>query len=154
MAVQDGSRRGMSLEQMVRPVVVLILAGGMVAAAGCGRERSQAVRMPVRGEVLLDGKPMPHGRISFNAMGGEPPAVMEIDSGSYAGQAIVGRNRVMITASKSSSMKKAMGFDGPGYDESVEVNTLPARYNVSTELEAVVTESLAGNSFNFDLSSE
>ena len=110
--------------------------------------------MPVRGEVLLDGKPLARGRISFNAMGGEPPAVMTIDGGSYAGQAIVGRNRVMITASKSSSMKKTMGFDGPGYDESVEVNTLPARYNLATELEAVVAEGGEENSFDFELSSE
>ena len=51
-------------------------------------------------------------------------------------------------------MKKTMGFDGPGYDESVEVNTLPDRYNVATELEAVVSEGCDGNSFEFELSSE
>ena len=152
MAVQNGFRDGMISRQMLLPM--LVLATALVVTAGCDRERGRAVRMPVRGEVLLDGKPLARGRISFNAMGGEPPAVMEIDSGSYAGQAIVGRNRVMITASKSSSMKKTMGFDGPGYDESVEVNTLPDRYNLTTELEAVVADGGEENSFNFDLSSE
>jgi hypothetical protein len=72
----------------------------------------------------------------------------------HAGPAIVGRNRVMITASKSSSMKKTMGFDGPGYDESVEINMLPARYNVATKLEAVVAEDVQKNSFDFELFSE
>ena len=152
MAVQNGFRDGMISRQMLLPM--LVLATALVVTAGCDRERGRAVRMPVRGEVLLDGKPLARGRISFNAMGGEPPAVMEIDSGSYAGQAIVGRNRVMITASKSSSMKKTMGFDGPGYDESVEINTLPARYNLATELEAVVAAGMAENSFDFELSSE
>ena len=152
MAVQNGFRDGMISRHMLLPV--LVLATALVVTAGCGRERRRAVRMPVRGEVLLDGKPLARGRISFNAMGGEPPAVMTIDGGSYAGQAIVGRNRVMITASKSSSMKKTMGFDGPGYDESVEVNTLPARYNLATELEAVVADGGEENSFNFELSSE
>jgi len=51
-------------------------------------------------------------------------------------------------------MKKTMGFDGPGYDESVEVNMLPARYNVATELEAVVAEGVQENSFDFELFSE
>ena len=152
MAVQNGCYGGMISRHMLLPV--LVLATALVVTAGCGRERRRAVRMPVRGEVLLDGKPLARGRISFNAMGGEPPAVMTIDGGSYAGQAIVGRNRVMITASKSSSMKMTMGFDGPGYDESVEVNTLPARYNLATELEAVVAEGGEENSFDFELSSE
>jgi len=110
--------------------------------------------MPVQGEVMLDGKPLSAGRISFNAMTGEPPVVMLIERGSYAGQAIVGRNRVMITAPKSSSMRKTMGFDGPGYDESVEVNSLPARYNLATELEAEVVEAATGNSFDFALTSD
>ena len=152
MAVQNGCYGGMSSRHMLLPV--LVLATAVVVTAGCGRERSRAVRVPIRGKVLLDGKPLARGRISFNAMGGEPPAVMDIDSGSYAGQAIVGPNRVMITASKSSSMKKTMGFDGPGYDESVEINTLPARYNLATELEAVVADGGEENSFNFELSSE
>jgi hypothetical protein len=136
------------------PVTMLLLIFGAGLFIGCGQGRSQAVRVPVRGEVLLDGKPLPRGRISFNAMNGEPPATMQIQNGSYAGPAIVGRNRVMITASKSSSMKKTMGFDGPGYDESVEINMLPARYNVATELEAVVAEDVQKNSFGFELLSE
>jgi hypothetical protein len=136
------------------PRTMLLLIVGAGLASGCGRARTQAMRVPVKGKVLLDGKPLPSGRISFNAMNGEPPATMQIQNGSYAGQAIVGRNRVMITSSKSSSMKKTMGFDGPGYDESVEVNMLPARYNVATELEAVVAEGVQENSFDFELFSE
>jgi len=154
MRVLNAFRGGHSGRWRPFPVTLFLLILGAGLAIGCGRARSRAVRMPVRGEVLVDGKSLPRGRISFNAMNGEPPATMQIENGSYVGQAIVGRNRVMITASKSSSMKKTMGFDGPGYDESVEVNTLPTRYNVATELEALVAEDVEENRFDFELSSE
>jgi hypothetical protein len=49
--------------QLGRPVLVILAAWGLLSLAGCGGPKL----VPVSGAVTLDGKPLSHGAVSFNA---------------------------------------------------------------------------------------
>lgn len=131
----------------------LLALGCMVGLAGCDGKVSQSKRVPVKGKVTLDGKPLSTGHISFDPQNGEPPATFDILDGNFEGLAAVGKNKVMITSIKKISMKEKTGIDGPGYDELSEVNTLPPRYNEKSEITREVTEE-GPNEFNFETKSD
>src|SRR5262249_52380478 len=63
-----------------RPVLGLLLLGGLAAAAGCGKEAAKGV--PVSGKVTLDKKPLTTGRISL---------VPDVKKGNNANVACVGQ---------------------------------------------------------------
>ena len=121
---------------------------------GCGPAAPKELkRYRVSGKVTLDSKPLTTGNITFDPGSGEVPASLDILDGNYEGKAPVGKSTVRITATRKISMKQKMGFDGPGYDQLVDENLLPARYHNDSKITREV-EANDDNNFNFDLSSK
>jgi hypothetical protein len=130
---------------------VLTVAGMAVLLVGCGdKQVAEAPRAKVSGKITLNGKPVTTGRIIFDLGNGQPPGSFDILDGSYEGLAMIGKNRVIINATRKVSMKEKMKMDGPGYDQMTEENMIPPRYNSASE---ITREVVAGqpNEFNFDL---
>lgn len=113
---------------------------------GCGT--SGLNTHPVSGKVTFDGQPISEGRIQFRSMGSDPRAFSaEIKNGQYQMEALAGKVRVEITASRPVPGK----FDGAEEGEKTPVGEMyiPARYNSQSELTAEVTP--GKNELNFDL---
>jgi len=128
-----------------------LLAG--VTLVGCEKKIEPVKRVQVSGRVTLDGSPLTTGTITFDAKNGEPPATLNIVDGAYEGRAAVGKNKVVISATKKISMREKMGFDGPGYDTPVEINAIPERYNNKSDISRELVAD-GDNKFNFDLKSK
>jgi hypothetical protein len=129
-----------------------VLAALCLAATGCS-EGSQ--RLPVSGQVRLDGEPLTSGTILMTPVKTGPVAGCDIKDGLYEmpkerGPG-PGEYRVEITAYRPTGQKV--------YDSDFNVSTetlvpiIPARYNTQSELTAVVSEE-GSNEFNFDLQSK
>lgn len=129
----------------------LVLAIGLVALTGCEKSGPpSAKRARVSGTVKWNGKPLASGTITFDARNGQAPASFTILDGAYEGMVAIGVNKVTITSFRTTSMREKMGFDGPGYDQPVEENILPARYSSESKIEKEVIDP-GPNEFNFDL---
>jgi hypothetical protein len=119
---------------------------------GCGDSGGppQAPRHTVTGTVKLDGQALNGGTITFESdedvAAGNAPATAEIKEGAYEVEATVGLKRVVI------SRKEEYGeADETGVKPTRE--TIPARYNTSTELSADIKAD-AENVHNFELNSK
>jgi hypothetical protein len=113
---------------------------------GCGS--SGLDTQPVSGKVTFDGQPISEGRILFRGTGSDPRAFSaEIKNGQYQMEALAGKMRVEITASRPVPGK----CDGAEEGETVPVGEMyiPARYNSQSELTAEVTS--GKNEFDFAL---
>lgn len=137
---------------MSRFVCVLALAAAAVALAGCDKKAAPAKRVRVSGSVTLDGKAVTVGTVTFDAENGEPPGECSIVDGKFEGVAPVGKNKVRLAATRKVSMKEKMKMDGPGYDQLVEENLLPARYSDGTLIREVLES--GDNTFTFELKSK
>lgn len=96
-------------------------------------------RANVSGTVTMNGKPMAEGEIQFEVTG-QPPQVLQIKAGAFAGEVFVGKNRVGL-------MQMADGPPNPtSPGERIKVNKVSARfYGAATELSADVTASGASD---------
>jgi hypothetical protein len=73
----------------------------LVVVVGC--QRGEKLHFAnVKGKVNYNGSPLPKGQITFTAEG-QPPAIMQIVDGAFNGQAVVGSNRVAISAMKKAA---------------------------------------------------
>lgn len=131
------------------PIVFVLLSAALVLT-GCSEGHKSVKRVTVSGRVTLDSKPLTTGTITFDPVSGEVPSTLEILDGAYEGRAPAGKNTVRLSAVKKMSMKEKMKMDGPGYDQLVDVNLLPSRYNSESKISREVDES-GDNKFNFDL---
>jgi len=77
---------------------ILLLAQTLVV--GC--QGKKATYANVKGLVSYNGKPIEKGQIVF-ARDGRPPTVMDIVDGKFNGQAMVGENKVSVSARKKSA---------------------------------------------------
>jgi len=85
---------------MNRPLLFLLVPI-LATAVGCqGGERQ--VYANVKGKVNFNGKPIEKGQITFSVPG-RPPTVMDIDNGDFSGQAVVGENKIMVSAKRKGS---------------------------------------------------
>jgi len=129
----------------------LISLAAMLCLTGCSDSPPKsAKRVQVSGKVTLDSKPLTIGTITFDPGGGDQPTALDILDGSYEGRAPIGKVAVRLSAIKKISMKEKMKMEGPGYDQLVEVNMLPSRYNSESTITREVDPS-GENKFNFDL---
>jgi hypothetical protein len=83
---------------MRRYVWLFVIAPAFLLAAGCGGDRPPSY-VPVKGEVTMNGKPLDDATITFNT-DGRPPVLINIYEGKYSGQAMVGTNRISISAKR------------------------------------------------------
>lgn len=121
--------------------VLTIVAAVALTAAGC----SGPTHAPVAGRITLDQTDLPDGEIQFvHENPAFAPEAGPIAGGRFELKARPGKNKVRITSPKS--IGKKGGFDF--FAESV-----PARYNESTELTADVPAG-GKSDFVFELKSE
>jgi hypothetical protein len=73
---------------------------------GCQKEDKHSYAN-VSGTVTYNGKPIEKGFITFQ-MEGNPPKSMDIVDGKFNGQAMVGSNRVTVSAKKKSATAKTL----------------------------------------------
>jgi hypothetical protein len=143
----------------MKKTILGITAAALAFAAGCGSATTEQAKAKVKGTVTVDGKPLATGKVVFDARNGQPPADLDILDGKFEGYAPAGQCKVQLTAYKQMTMKEKMakegkkGLDGPGYDQPVQVNTLPDRYNAKSDISREVSADRP-NDFSFDLKSK
>ena len=108
----------------------------LLLLAGCGGLK----RVPVAGEVSLDGVPLPTGTINFVPIGDGISVGAEIVDGTFhlSDQTgpVAGEYRLEITSTQPSG-KKIKDTDGVTERDEI-VNVIPAKYNSSSELKATI----------------
>ncbi|MBN2292516.1 MAG: hypothetical protein JXM70_08835 [Pirellulales bacterium] len=133
------------------PITSLALFS-LLALIGCGGADNRA---GVSGKVLLDGRPVAKGTISFIPVEGTegPTSGGDIINGEYAVTSdkgvAVGKNRVIIRSVVKSGRKINMG-NGDVDDEWVQM--IPARYNKQSDLICIIQA--GSNQQDFELQSK
>ncbi|MDB5338247.1 MAG: hypothetical protein JWN70_3866 [Planctomycetaceae bacterium] len=131
----------------------LFLIAVMLLSCGCGGDNVR--KTAVKGEVLLDGKPVPQGRITFEPTGGTtgPASGASIKNGAFEISAengvTVGKNLVRINSNKPTGKKVKSSISSDMLDETVE--GIPEKYNSKSKLEKEIEE--GPNEISFDLES-
>lgn len=125
------------------------LAFLLLALAGCNQGAQEPTRYPVRGTVLLDGKPLAEGIIYFKTIATGAVDSAPIKDGKFDGQAEAGERRVEITSPQTVDNPNAT----PGMLDQEQVETIPARYNSQSELTEDVKADGA-NEYEFTLESK
>lgn len=123
--------------------------------AGCD---SSPTRRPISGKVMVDGKPLFYGTITFEPEVRGPRAAACIRNGVYeiakSRGPLAGPTLVLISAPKFPPDLTLPDDTGQLAELALKYNeALPSRYNAKTELRATVTED-GSNEFNFELKSE
>jgi hypothetical protein len=120
----------------------------------------------VSGTVNYNGRPIDKGQITF-AVAGFPPTTMDITDGKFAGQAVVGSNRISVSAKKKAAsaprlnkaaetqikgyIERRKGQDGDPSDfDRTMVNYIPPEWGAESKQMRVV-EAGATNEFQFDI---
>jgi len=85
------------MNRLFVPIPFLIL----VTVVGCG-DGDKPKYANVKGKVTFNGKPIEKGQIIFS-MDGRPPSAMTIVDGEFNGQAMVGTNKISVSAMKKSA---------------------------------------------------
>lgn len=125
--------------------MLLLLAVGLLV--GCASGPNEPTPVTVTGTVLLDGKPLESGTITFSATDGRPPAEGTIANGAYSLKVPPGERRVEIRRYVDLKDKK-----GPG-GETLTMDTIPSKYNNESTLKATVTAE-GPNEFGFKIESK
>lgn len=120
---------------------LLLLLLSLVAVSGCGTSGLDIA--PVHGLITLDGQPLAHAGVVFQAEGKSAGGGYTDADGRYelmykrgVKGAPIGTNRVVITEDIAVTHRQQ----------------LPARYNTSSELRREVMS--GDNEFNFELTSD
>jgi hypothetical protein len=112
---------------------VCCLAAGLVLVTGCGKSEPSVV-----GTVLLDGDPLPSGRIRFVPVEGTPgpDAGAVIDEGKYSitKGLTTGKYRVEIHGTQESTLRKERDPFTPIWLIPAEVESIPPEYNAKSQL--------------------
>ncbi|MBB03403.1 MAG: hypothetical protein CMJ47_12200 [Planctomyces sp.] len=121
----------------------------LFAAVGCGGGDSGPQTYPVSGQVTYAGKPVASGRIAFlpPADAGGPSYAFELNEGRYTGEVSAGQKRVEIYGTFETG---EMESDDTGEKQIPVLETLPDKYNQSSELEATISEG-SNEDVNFEL---
>src|SRR5262245_27245819 len=145
--------------------LILFLILAMVVGCKGGDRQTYA---NVSGTVNFNGNPIQKGEITF-ALEGRPPSTMDIVDGKFNGQAMVGSNKVMVSAKKKGTTQARLDehaetqikgymkwakkgeFGGPPADyDPTMVEYIPAAWNTDSKQMRVV-ESGAANDFQFEI---
>jgi hypothetical protein len=115
---------------IIRRVAVGAALVAAVLAVGCSDPNSGQVS----GKVLVGGKPLEKGNITFAAVDGNAPtAGGPVTGGNYSVKVSTGKMKVSISAAKVVGMKKL--YPRPDSPEApITAEALPARYNSDSKL--------------------
>ncbi len=101
---------------------LLLLCASAALFAGCQDGGKAPARAKIGGTVTLDGKPLPEGELRFHVVG-EPAIVLAVKDGVFAGDVLVGPNRVEVL----------WEVDGPPHpmdpSQRLKVNKVDARFS-------------------------
>ena len=123
-----------------------LLLGLLVLAVGC----NPGVKMAdVKGNVSLDGKPMPSGQVMFDAGDGTVPPTLDVVAGAFSGKASVGKKTIRISSYKNVAQKGS----GPGAEAEGQQNIIPAKFNTESKQTVEVKEA-GPNQFEFKVASQ
>jgi hypothetical protein len=110
--------------------------------SGCG-PADDFQHVGVSGKVMLDGKPLPSGTITFMPLTSGAAAHAPITDGSYSISRSSGPSpgsyRVEISSMQSTG-RQVPNNDEPGKMMPETINAVPARYNLKSELKADIKE--------------
>jgi hypothetical protein len=97
------------------PVLIFLILATVV---GCQGDKLSYAN--VKGTVTFNGTPLDRGQITF-AVEGRPPTTMDIVDGKFSGQAVVGSNRISVSARKKAATQPKLSTDAEaqikGYKE-------------------------------------
>jgi hypothetical protein len=144
-------------------VLVLFLLFLLAPVVGCGDRQTYA---NVKGTVMYNNKPLDKGEVTFTVEG-RPAAVIEVTDGKFAGQALVGSNKVSVSARKKTATKRSFPKDAedqrrvyrqqgkgndapPDSDYDVVVDYIPPEWG-SASKHTYVVETGAANEFNLNI---
>jgi hypothetical protein len=145
------------------PVLFFLIVATVVGCPGGGPSYAN-----VKGTVRFNGQPLDKGQITF-AMEGRPPSTMDIVDGKFSGQAMVGSNKISVSARKKSATQpklskdaeaqikgykeymrgKGQGGGDPNFDPS-EVEYIPPEWGTQSKQMRVV-EAGSPNELEFDI---
>jgi len=137
-----------------------------LAVVGCSKDGAPKYTN-VSGTVTYNGQPLPKGQITFST-DGRPPSAMEIIDGKFSGQAMIGSNKITVSAFRKTNKERripesakkqieayrAMNKGGGGessdeFDPSME-DYIPPEWGRETKQIRVV-EAGGQNKFEFDI---
>jgi hypothetical protein len=154
---------------MNRLLGCILLLTIVAVIGGCGGQSDKQTFANIKGKVTYNGKPIEKGQITF-AVEGYPPKSMKIVDGAFNGQAMVGTNKISVSAKKKVANppklskeaqiqlkgymeKKANPKEGGGtlseYDASA-VEYIPKEWGPLSK-ETRVVESGSANDFEFNI---
>lgn len=141
----------------------------LALAVGCQQGDRPPAYANVSGTVTYNEKPIDKGQITF-AVEGRPPTTIDIIDGKFAGQAMSGSNKIMVSAKKKGTapkLNKDAQTQIKGYQERMQKGTgafgsPPADYDPSmieyippewgiTSTQVRVVEVGSPNEFRFDI---
>lgn len=152
---------------MNRPLGLLLLPLLLAGLVGC-QQGDKPAYANVSGTVTYNGQPIEKGQISF-ASEGRPPSTMDITDGKFSGQAIVGSNKIMVSAKRKGAnapkltkdaetqvkgykdwMKGKSEPSGSGDLDLTGADYIPADWGQASKQMRVV-EAGAANEFKFEI---
>src|SRR5262249_6746863 len=77
-----------------------------IGLVGCSKDGAPSYAN-VSGTVTYNGQPLPKGQITFST-DGRPPTAMDIVDGKFNGQAMIGSNKIAITAYRKAAKERAV----------------------------------------------
>ena len=110
----------------------------LVLVVGCGQGDKPPAYANVSGTVNYNGKPIEKGKITFST-DGRPPSTTDIIDGKFTGQAMVGSNKIMISAKRKMTGDKKVRPQAEvmikGYSEKMkgQVGGFPIDYDPDME---------------------
>jgi hypothetical protein len=132
-------------------MAMLLIASAAFGCSSNPQANGDIVRVAVSGEVTLDGKPLPEGKIEFVPLASESAdtAVADIEGGRYSIIRAVGpgpgKHKVKISSHKP--IKIAAGQAPGGAPDKREPEKVPKKYNAQSTLEVDIP---SGNSVTLD----
>ncbi len=134
---------------------VLIVGLALLLSAGCGGGSDGPGLVDVEGTVTMDGKPLANATVFFSpageGVGGTSPSFGKTDEdGEYFLQYSISKDGAIVGKYKVSISTHAEADEDDGTKAQRE--TVPAKYNVNTELEVEVTK--GGGPYDFSLKSD
>jgi hypothetical protein len=136
-----------------------------IGVVGCKKDGAPSYAN-VSGTVMYNSKPLEKGQITFST-DGRPPTMMEIVDGKFSGQAMIGSNKVQVSAFRKASKERVIpesakkqyeayrAINKGGADKSETFDPtmedyIPAEWGRESKQVRVV-EAGAPNNFEFDI---
>jgi len=131
------------------PAVIVCLA---LAIAGCNSGVPEPELYAVSGDVLLDGKPMESGEVTFVSVADGIRDTLKVNGGKFAGNVQAGERKIEIRSYKPQNEDGGMYAASAAMGEPSMINVVDAKYNRESDISATVSTS-GENTYSFEAKS-